>query len=312
MIIVIAAVSKDGFIGKKGILPWHLKSDLARFKKLTSGHIVVMGRKTWESLPAESRPLPNRRNIVITRNTDFSAEGTEIAASIEDALKLTENEELKNNKNIFIIGGGEIYNAALPYAERIIITRVDKTVGDGDVRFPALPPEKWNLVSKKPGIKSEDDECGFSFETYSPNLPYIEFINARGGKLKTMRTIREKGHCPFCPENLSLYHKEPITWKGKHWVLTDNQWPYPDKNIHKLVILKKHAEDLSELDSGAGDELIKIADMVEKETGVSGGGIGFRFGNPLLSGATIKHLHFQIISPKKGGEPVKFFIGSPV
>ncbi|MFH0712507.1 MAG: dihydrofolate reductase [Candidatus Jorgensenbacteria bacterium] len=311
MIIIIVAVSKDGFIGKNGQIPWRLKSDMAHFKAVTSGHTVVMGRKTWESLPPNLRPLPERRNIVITRQTGFSAEGAEIVPSLEEAFRLAEEDEIKNNKNIFICGGAEIYKQALPYAEKVLITRVQKVIGDGDAKFPDLPPAEWNLISKKPGERSEGDECDFNFEIYSPNLRYIEFAAVRTGtQLKTMRTIRKEGHCPFCPENLSLYHKEPITWEGKHWVVTDSQWPYPGKNVHKLIILKKHAEDMSELPTGAGDELVAITAMVEKETDVKGGGIGFRFGDPILSGASVKHLHFQIISPKRGEEPVKFFIGS--
>ena len=310
MIIIIVAVSKDGFIGKKGAIPWRLKSDMEHFKTVTSGHTVVMGRKTWESLPPGFRPLPDRRNIIVSRQTDLKIDGAEIVSSLEEAFKLAEEDEIKNNKNIFICGGGEIYKQALPYAEKILITRVDKVLGDGDTLFPALPPEEWNLVSTKPGEKKEGDECGFVFETYSPNLRYVEFAAVRTGyQLKTMRIIRQKGHCPFCPENLSLYHKEPVTWEGKYWLVTDNQWPYPGKNVHKLVISKKHVEDIGELESGASEELVEIVKMTEKETGIRGGAIGFRFGDPILSGASVKHLHFQIISPKRGEEQVKFFIG---
>jgi len=309
MIIIIAAVSKDGFIGKNMAIPWRLKSDMAHFKEATDGHVVIMGRKTWESLPEKFRPLPNRRNIVITRKPEFKTEGAEVASSLEDALKFAEKDEFEKDKNVYIIGGGEIYKAALPYAEKIALTRVKTEIGEGDARFPELDNQKWNLISKKNGKKTEEDDYDFDFETYSLSLRYIEFAAVRSGnQLKTMRTIRQKGHCPFCPENLATYHKEPITYEGDYWLVTDNQWPYSGKNVHKLIISKKHAEDIKDLEPGAGEELLEIVKRIEEETGITGGGIGFRFGNPLLSGASVKHLHFQIISPQPGTQS-KFYIG---
>jgi dihydrofolate reductase len=305
MLTLIAAVSEDGFIGKEKNLPWRLKSDMAHFKDTTEGHTVVMGRKTWDSISERLRPLPRRRNIVLTRQATFEAERVETVNCLESALNLVENQE-----QVFVMGGGEIYRLFLPFAERLLLTHVHTTLGRGDTIFPALKEDAWNIVSRTDIIQSEGDDFSFHIVDYTPNLPFIEFANIRTLKqLRVMRTIREAGHCPFCSEHFHLYHKPPITWTGDHWIVTDNQWSYLGKNVHKLVILKNHAEDVSELPWGAGNELMAIVHMVEEETGVTGCALGLRSGDPILTGASVKHLHAHIISPKKGAEPVKFFIG---
>jgi len=310
MITIIGAVSVDGFIGKENKIPWRLKSDMDHFKKVTTEHpgvnTVVMGRKTWNSLGSKFRPLPDRRNIVVTRQPHFQADGAEIIRSPEEILVLAED-----NEHIFIMGGEEIYRQTLPLAERLIITRVQKTIGDGDARFPAIERQNWNLVSKIKGIRGEKDECDFEIEKYSPNLPFIEMVNVRTfEQLKIMRRIRQAGHCPFCPENLHLYHKRPILRRGVHWLLTENQWRYPGTGIHFVLIAKKHAESMHHLPREAAAELFSIVEKLELEGKFLGGGMAMRFGDPILSGATIKHLHAQIISPKRGSDPVKFYIGT--
>ncbi|MDE6317515.1 MAG: dihydrofolate reductase, partial [Muribaculaceae bacterium] len=114
MITIIAAIGRDNAIGRNGDLAFHLRADMRHFKELTTGHTVVMGRKTFDSLPKGA--LPNRRNIVITRNPDFAAKGTERASSLDEAIAMAAGEE------IFIIGGGEIYRQALPLADRMELT----------------------------------------------------------------------------------------------------------------------------------------------------------------------------------------------
>lgn len=305
MITVIAAVSEDGFVGKEGNIPWRVKNDLDHFRAVTTGHSVVMGRKTWDSL-RKFRPLPNRRNIVLTRQKDFLAEGTDVVHSVREALELTENEA-----HVFFMGGAEVYQQVLPLAERLLLTRVRKVVGDGDAKFPDMDSNAWNLVSKTEMLRATDDECDFAIEHWSPNLKYIELANIRTPEqLRVMRQIRTKGHCPFCRENLHLYHQKPITWEGKHWLLTENQWPYPGMNVHLLFILKRHKENLGCLSRTEQLELFLVIRKLETEGLFLGGGIGIRSGDPILSGATVKHLHAQIISPKRGSEPVKFYIGT--
>jgi len=160
MLNVVVAVSEDGFIGRSGKIPWRLKSDIEYFRDTTMGHTVVMGRRTWDSIPEKFRPLPGRRNIVVSSDPDFVASGAEIAHSIEEALELT-----REDKQVFWAGGESIYRQVLGLAERLLITRVHTVVGDGDARFPDIDA-KWRLTSTREGARTEKDECEFTFLTY--------------------------------------------------------------------------------------------------------------------------------------------------
>lgn len=132
---LIWAQSSSGVIGRGGAIPWRLPEDQARFKELTMGHTVVMGRLTWESLPAKVRPLPGRRNVVLTHGLDYAAEGAEVVASLDDAL---------TDDSVWVIGGAQIYTAALPIATRCEVTEIeiDLPRQDADVMAPVLD-ESW-------------------------------------------------------------------------------------------------------------------------------------------------------------------------
>ena len=147
-ISMIAAMGPKREIGLGNKLLWHIKSDLQNFKKITTGKIVVMGRKTFESI---GRPLPNRENIVITRNTDFSAEGVEV---IHDPLMLLDyvldkEEQLGENLEVMIIGGAEIYSLYLPYASKLYLSHVSSYAGDADAYFPEFNKAEWESVYRE-------------------------------------------------------------------------------------------------------------------------------------------------------------------
>ena len=152
-IIIIAAVAKNRVIGKDNTLIWNIPEDMAHFKALTSGQTVVMGRKTWESLPPLFRPLPGRRNIVISRQADYVAPVADVAGSLENALKLA-----STAASIFIIGGEQIYAQAMTLADRLEITEVDLEP-EGDAWFPELSTVDWKKTSN---LKS----AGYAFVTY--------------------------------------------------------------------------------------------------------------------------------------------------
>ncbi len=166
-VIIIAAVSENGVIGKAGDLPWHLPKDLKRFKALTSGHTVIMGRKTFDS--CNRKPLPNRRNIVVTRDRHFEAREIELAHSLEEAISLT-----KPDDTVFIVGGSAIYQAALSIAHSMELTAVHATV-DGDTYFPQFDPNEWQLVSSEVHQPDEKHGHSFTFQRFlrksSENLP---------------------------------------------------------------------------------------------------------------------------------------------
>jgi dihydrofolate reductase len=153
MISYVVAVAKNGVIGREGGLPWHISSDLKRFKEITMGKPVVMGRKTWESLPR--KPLPGRRNIVITRQPGFTAEGAEVAATAEEALKLC-----GDAPEVAVIGGGEIYRLFWPLVDRLYLTEVDLEV-DGDTHFPEVSPATWREVGREVHPRGEKDSASF-------------------------------------------------------------------------------------------------------------------------------------------------------
>lgn len=161
MINIIVAVSKNNQIGIDGKLPWHISEDLKYFKKTTQGHTVIMGRKTYESIGC---PLPNRTNIVLTRDKNFSAEGIQTIHSLEEGLQLCKNND------VFIIGGGEIYSLFLPYADYLYITLVDKII-NGDTSFPPYK-EQFNLISSRLGETLTEDNHRFTFTIWK-NKKYI-------------------------------------------------------------------------------------------------------------------------------------------
>ncbi|MGW0245589.1 dihydrofolate reductase [Nocardia goodfellowii] len=136
-ISLIWAQARDGVIGFENTIPWRLPEDMANFKAMTWGHPVIMGRRTWDSLPAKFRPLPGRRNIVVTRQTDWSADGADRAGSVEEALALADGD-------VWVMGGGEIYRATMELATDLLVTEVDTRV-DGDAYAPAIGPE-WQAA----------------------------------------------------------------------------------------------------------------------------------------------------------------------
>ena len=156
-ITIIAAVSENNVLGKNNKLIWHIPNDLKRFKKLTLGHSVIMGRKTFESI---AKPLPQRKNIILTRNKNYKAKGTLIAHNVKEALNFCENDNQP-----FIIGGGEIYKLFMNISNKIELTRIHKSY-DGDAFFPEILEEKWKLVNSKKNNFNETKIINFSYLTY--------------------------------------------------------------------------------------------------------------------------------------------------
>jgi dihydrofolate reductase len=155
---IVAALARGGVIGRCGGIPWRISEDSRRFRDLTMGHPVVMGRRTWESLPERFRPLPGRRNIVVTRNRAWRAEGAERAGSLEEALA-----PLAEEPHVFVVGGGELYAEALPLADRLLLTEIDIEVA-GDVFFPALDESEFEETSREQRVS--ENGTPFSFVTY--------------------------------------------------------------------------------------------------------------------------------------------------
>jgi dihydrofolate reductase len=162
---LIYANARNGVIGYKGAMPWHLPEDLAHFKRITMGCPVIMGRKTWDSLPPQFRPLPGRTNVVITRQTDWRADGAIPANHLLEALSICEHMSIildPSPEQVWVIGGGQIYAEALPLAKRIVVTEIDADF-EGDTFAPKLGTEWLETTREAHASKSG---LPFSFVTY--------------------------------------------------------------------------------------------------------------------------------------------------
>lgn len=156
-ITLIVAATENNVIGKGNKMPWHLPNDLKYFKKNTLEHSVVMGRKTFESL---GKPLPDRRNIILTRDMTAKSDDVDIANSFQEVLNYCRDE-----REIFVIGGGEIFKQTLPFADKILLTRLHTTI-DGDAYFPELPTHEWILESEDKHQKDKKHAFDYSFQVY--------------------------------------------------------------------------------------------------------------------------------------------------
>lgn len=162
IVSLIAAMSTHRVIGRAGALPWKLPDDMKFFMRTTTGHTIIMGRKTWESFPG-GKPLPNRRHIVITRQAGYVAEGAEVVATLDEAIELA-----ADDGEVFVIGGGQIYEQAITRAQRIYLTLVHADV-EGDVLFPRIDPLRWRIEHKEHHEADERHAYAFTFIRYELN-----------------------------------------------------------------------------------------------------------------------------------------------
>lgn len=293
---IIVAYDVNRGIGSKGQLPWkksEMKTDMRLFRHITTGGVVIMGRRTMESI---GLPLANRRNIVLTKNEVAVFEGFEIANSLDQAFAMAAEDE----SEVFVIGGAEIYAQAIHHVDRIYATELYTALDDIDAHFPEILESNWVKVSKDFHDNVETlDKYSFDMIIYDRvKTDFVNLENARFDDQKdVMQSIIEDGVCPFCQESLKKYHKSEILKSGEHWLLTYNQWPYANTKLHLLAIAKYHATDLSGMKPGSAEELFDMLRWAEDFYKISFGGICMRFGDIKQNGATIDHLHAHLIVP---------------
>jgi len=162
IVSMIAAMGSNRVIGKDNDLPWHLPDDFRFFQRTTKGHHIVMGRKNWESLPHKFQPLPNRTNLVITRQAEYQADGATVIASLEAAIAIAEQ---AGEEELFIIGGGEIYRIGLDLADKIYLTEIDGAF-EGQVTFPEFSKNEWHENSREHHGIDEKHQYAFDFVIY--------------------------------------------------------------------------------------------------------------------------------------------------
>lgn len=160
---MIWAEASNGAIGRDGTMPWHLPEDLTHFKEVTLGSPVIMGRRTWESLPERFRPLPGRTNIVVTRTIGFQAEGATVASSLESAIEHA-TDQGDDTGTVWIMGGGQLYQSAMPIATDLVVTRIEMDVQDADTFAPEITND-WMLDERSERHESADG-VGYVFEWY--------------------------------------------------------------------------------------------------------------------------------------------------
>ena len=159
MLSIILEKAKNNVIGKNNELIWHLSEDLKRFKKLTTGHTIIMGRKTFQAL---GRVLPERKHIIFSQNPDFKVDDPNVEI-VHSMLQI--QEYIENDEENFVIGGAMIYNLLMPYVTKMYVTQIDKEF-EGDAFFPRIDEEKWKEIERIPGIKDEENSFNYEFITY--------------------------------------------------------------------------------------------------------------------------------------------------
>jgi len=308
MISIIVAMTNGRVIGKEGKLPWpRIPDDLPRFKKITMGHPVIMGRNTYESLP--KRPLEGRTNIIITSRPGKIKEGIPVG-SFKSAVEAAQRSE--GSEEIFVIGGGRVYEAALPVTQKIYLTLVLEDFL-GDTFFPTLPEgnSEWRHEEIQPN-SGKGVPYQFSIlerrkevvnPTYAKDPEYFEIL----------QQIQSEKKCPFCPDNFK-YHTEPILKESGNWFITRNFKQYENSDHHFIILSERHFERLEGASAPDFACILELAKWAENEFNLQGGALCMRFGKPAHTGATVYHFHAHLIvpqiDPKKGrAYSVNFPIG---
>jgi ATP adenylyltransferase len=280
---LIVAADEQDTIGRDGTLPWHLPEDLKRFKQLTTGHVVIAGRLTHESIVARlGRPLPERTTLVVTRQpASENAPGVEyvpdVATAIERALVLAGDDE------VFVIGGAQIYEATLPLVQTVHLTRVRGSFV-GDTALPA----GWLIPFEQ---TTREDHDAFAFETYQ-RRSYYYLENSRGeAQSDDMRRLEAEGRCLFCPgqEALAVVHRTP------QWTIVPNRFPYRGTKLHLLLIPDEHVTDMADLSAAARADFWTALAWVREQYSLTYYGIAIRNGDPRFTGGTIRHLHVHLV-----------------
>lgn len=307
---IVVAHASNHVIGRAGKIPWRLKPDFRHFRNLTLGHPVIMGRKTYDSLEPPFKPLPERRNIVATRQENFQAPGCTVCHSLEAAI---EEARSRGAVEAFLIGGAELYQQALEadLVDRIYLTEIGATP-PGDAYFPALLAAQWQETTPTEAqtwLFDQKSQLHYRFRTFERRQnSYVDLRSTKSHEYqRVLEVILAQGVCPFCPDHFN-WHPKPIIWQNLGWRLTEIAFPYEGAERHYLLIPDCHMESLTEL---RAEDWMTIGDagrwlITHQE--INGGALALRFGDPKLTGATVRHLHCHIIVPK-AGQVVNFPIG---
>lgn len=310
---IIAAVSENGVIGNKDKLPWNLKTDLKRFADLTKGHVVIVGRKTHDSiLNRLGHPLTDRVSIVVSRKKLENPESV-VVCPWKKALSLARN----SPDEVFVIGGAEIYKLALPYTNTIYLTRIHANL-EGDAFFPEISTDEWEELSRELHQADEKNSHDFTFVTLRRRVAPKQFVNLEYARYEDQRTVMERIHeqgiCPFCPEHRTSGEVLEPLYCGKYWILVPNRWPYEFTTLHAMLIAERHLSFFDELKPEETAELGELLGWARRNYGFTAYSLGVRCGDPHLTGGTVDHLHVHLVvadpeTSKSGYKRVRFPMG---
>lgn len=326
---LIFAMDANRIIGNEGKLPWHLPSDLKRFKDFTTGHPVIMGRKTFESILAlRGRALPNRCNVVITHSVFTWKQKQKcepekfrncvFVDSLREGIRLMQPEP-----EVFIIGGAEIYEQALEIADRMYFTQVSGHF-EGDVKFPLFNMNDWETIHDE---SETTDNHPYAFSILhrvtkvkslaaslfnDKDLVNPTFAAKSEGYGDTIADIVNAGTCPFCPDTF-LWHPWPILHRIGNWFITRSGWPYENAEHHFLIIGNEHITSKVEMSSEFDDQAVnQLVWWAVQTFDLRGYGLISRSGETNHTGATVQHLHFHLIQPKLGPDGKALTVWFPI
>ena len=317
MISIIVARDKQRVIGKSGDLPWNIPADMKRFKQITTGHVVVMGRATYESI---GKPLPNRINVVITGKENLEdSENLYYRNNYEDAIVLALELANRDSCKVFVIGGSSVYAEAIsdPKVEELYVTLINHDF-EGDRYFPFTSPKDWELVETERLDAQDSNSYDLAFLRYKRRKKgnVVESVfyypsSRSASQTKKMQDIESVGICPFCTEWLEWYHDAPVDNKlqFEYWVVTSNDNPYKGTVIDLLIISKEHTVHFSRLSEAAQSEYGIVIAAVADKYKLFNYAVGMRVGPVSMVGGSVNHLHAHIkvgdvYSPNHS--PIKF------
>lgn len=332
IVSLVFAMSANRVIGNQGGLPWHLPSDLRRFKELTTGQPVIMGRKTFDSIRARNgKPLERRLNIIVTSSAiDMRYRASTDPESFRNCFFVSSLSEgidhAKSAPEVFIIGGAQLYEEALSIADKMYFTQV---YGDfkGDTKFPLFNMNDWetihdNLVltdkhpyafsilrrSLQSRVTPSRDLCGSTHN--DKDLVNPTFAKSAGYG-NTISEIIAAGICPFCPKTF-LWHPWPILHRVNDWFITRSGWPYENAEHHFMIIGEDHITSDIEMTTKDSQCVKELTSWACDEFGLEGYMLASRSGNTNRTGATVQHLHFHLIQPKLGLDEKALTVWFPI
>lgn len=289
---IVVAYDQQRCIGDDNDLPWagELPRDMRHFKDLTTGNIVIMGRATFESI---GRPLPGRENRVISRQEGLEIPGCTVYTDPEDALVI----DYDDPRELFVIGGEQIYRAYLPLARLIVATEIAARF-HGDTYFPVLP-EDWHELSREHVSSDQKNHYDCDFVSYQRGYKYIDLTKARSAEqYEQFRRIDIDGECPFCPDAIESSSPDEmnVVAQGQHWTVIANMIPYAHTDTHLVLIAHDHVEKPEDLTPESWADLHTVISEYTRD--LPYGGIALRFGDFTHTGASVAHLHVHILKPE--------------